>query len=57
MILDYIMFMKYFMIKNWLVKIVNKAIMLSISLDKIKLTIKIKRYIRSIVLTDILHIS
>ena len=50
------MFTKYFIVENWLIKIINRVIMLSVSLSKVRLVIKVRRHIKSVILTDVLHI-
>ena len=50
------MFFEYSAVKLQTVKIVNKAFMPEVSLSKVKLFVNIDRYIRSIVLIDVLYI-
>ena len=56
MTFDCIVFFEYLVIELQTVEITNKALMPGIGLGKVKLFISIDRRIRSIILTDVLHV-
>ena len=53
---NYKAFIEYSIVKDQLIETANRTILLSAGLGKVQLSIRLKGYIRSIILIDILHI-
>ena len=53
---NYKAFIEYSIVKDQLIETINRTVLLSASLEKIQLSIRVKGQIRSIILIDILYI-